>query len=62
MACVAPKDFVARPEGTVDVPHRHHDALSQLVLAWLLWLVKWHHTSFLSWLVLLVCSVVVGGG
>jgi hypothetical protein len=36
-------DIVARPEGTVDVPRRHYDALSQLVLALLLWLVMWCH-------------------
>jgi hypothetical protein len=50
-----PSDFMARAEGTVDVPHCHHGVvLSQLVLAWLLW----RRGVILSWLVSLVCAMV----
>jgi hypothetical protein len=45
---------VARPEGTIDVPRRHRDVLSQLVLALLLWLVMWCHS------IIFVAAGVVG--
>jgi hypothetical protein len=52
-----PTDFVACPEGTVDVPHCHHDALSQLVLTLFLWLVMWcHHVVFVAAGVVGVCN------
>jgi len=51
-----PSDFMAHPEGTVDVPRRHRGVVSsQLVLAWLLWRrgwCRWH----VPWL-----NVIVGG-
>jgi hypothetical protein len=53
---------MARPEGTVDMPRRHRDTLTRLVLAWMLWRMTWHCSVVLSWLVSSVRAMVLVGG